>query len=526
VALYERNDWDAIKGPADLVSQYQNPPFIGVGNTGTMPGYMDGSKILRGYARRLDAVDFNLPNLSAADKARNTRLFFMFNPAEIQRQYLSYADTAGLKTLDTSDPTSASTPAFTTTTVSIELFFDRGEEVMMYKNHPGVLLDLAVFDMLAGQMPFTHTDIDMLQQKYLATQASTDPKINAQVTADYLKSSQSLMVDTSMRLAFIMSPNLMFQGTIQSASALFQKFSHRMTPTRMTLSLTLLITYTGQQFDATPYDPATQKALADSQANAALFSDATSTFTVASKAAADQYNYDGRRLAVDWASSWTTTPSGSKKAVPYSLPLRNANAGNDKFDMRENAANSPDHLDHQPGGFDCSTLVYRSYHVLTGWCDMLKLDRGFPTVSEDFINAAKAHTDLWQPRQLLTGGSPTGTIVDAEYFNYYLFDEDTRNKAKKEIGSKKWYGPNVGDVLIRSKGTHGPDDTGHAAMIVSFVNDHADMWQWQWSVIEAATANNNVNVRIRTYTTREIFGGNGYGPFSYIMRPGPIKGST
>jgi hypothetical protein len=63
-------------------------------------------------------------------------------------------------------------------------------------------------------------------------------------------------------------------------------------------------------------------------------------------------------------------------------------------------------------------------------------------------------------------------------------------------------------------------------MIVSFVNDHADMWQWQWSVIEAATANNNVNVRIRTYTTREIFGGNGYGPFSYIMRPGPIKGST
>ena len=206
-------------GGLDGVSDYANPPFLSGAAGRLIPslrGEGDSPRILRGYIRRA--------NRDPADNKSKARLYFMYNPAEISRQYLSYLDQEALDPFNSVYQSGNLVAPPSLVDFSFDLFFDRQAEAQN-ASHPGVLVDYQFFDMVVRNV---------------------NPTPGAGPAG--LPDNGVMMINPQM-ITVVFSPYLTVQGYPTNAAVQFQKFTHRMTPVRMTIQLQLRATYFGPLTD-------------------------------------------------------------------------------------------------------------------------------------------------------------------------------------------------------------------------------------------------------------------------------------
>lgn len=432
---------DTKFGAADL----SNPPFLGIGSAlpadGHIPSWMktkDGGtikRILRGYVRHADVASYT--NLASGasytgDDLRtalqyNTRLFFMYNPAQIERRYMAFGDTA-----EFTDPGDVAGTqdlvAPQMVNIGFSLFFDRQTEVATVTNHPGCLLDLQTFDALVRGGSVGHSWFDGNEWHYDTSNVTENT---------------SLMINSARPITVVFSPNLAFTGQIMEASASFEKFSHRMIPLWMTLNITMKLlnisastwagpnAASGGTIDVVAEIKAKQEAQAQAQANAVH--NLLTGFGVSEKIDSILKGINGaggeaRTQALTWARK--------QVGKPYDKPGR-------LIGMSGDNAN-----DSGPGShFDCSSLVCRAFRAI-GWGMQLKVWDIPDTASMwDILRNNKA----WESITVYMG---SGLI-------------DKGNAAKV----KTWLQP--GDIALRTPGQRTGHPTGHVVMIDTVGDDSA-----------------------------------------------------
>jgi hypothetical protein len=107
------------------------------------------------------------------------------------------------------------------------LFFDRQSEAQD-PEHPGVLVDMEYFDLVVRNVvPGDNT--------------------NGQLPDN------GVMMVNPRDITVIFSPTLTVQGRPTNASVVYEKFTHRMTPTRMRIDLTMRVVYLGPVKDITTF---------------------------------------------------------------------------------------------------------------------------------------------------------------------------------------------------------------------------------------------------------------------------------
>lgn len=199
---------------------YTNPPFSTGAAGRIIPVLQDltggSAKILRGFIRRAD--------VSAGDELSKCRLYFMFNPSEISRDYVNYVEQAALDPFNTIYQSGNLVAPPSVLDFNFELFFDRQDEVSTVKDHPGVLVDYQFFDIVVRNV-------------------NPDPH---SVSPNMMPDNGIIMV-SPRDITVVFSPTMTVQGKPTNASIKFEKFSHRMTPTRMRISMTLRATYIGPE---------------------------------------------------------------------------------------------------------------------------------------------------------------------------------------------------------------------------------------------------------------------------------------
>jgi hypothetical protein len=215
---YEWYDW------SDRYRHESNPPFR-TGAAGVLlPGLTAPSgqpaRILRGFIRR---AEFEVNN-----RASFSRLYFMYNPEIIVRDYVSYLDQGALDPFNTvfESKNLVAPPSFLD--FSFQLFFDRQDEAQA-PNNPGVFVDLEYFDLVVRNVI---------------------PR--SRPTANTLPDSGVMMVNPR-DIAVVFSPNITVQGRPLNARIAFEKFTHRMVPTRMRIDLTMRVIYIGPMRDMVEY---------------------------------------------------------------------------------------------------------------------------------------------------------------------------------------------------------------------------------------------------------------------------------
>lgn len=206
---------------------FTNPPFLSseAGRLLTGQRALDSAgnqvpaRILRGFIRRAQ--------VNVADHPSQCRLYFMYNPAEIVRDYVSYLDQGALDPFNTvyQSGNLVAPPSFMD--FSFELFFDRQAEAAS-ADHPGVMVDQEYFDLVVRNV------------------------IPGDDTSGGLPDNGLLMVNPK-DITVVFSPQLSVQGRPTSAKIIYEKFTHRMTPTRMRIGLTMRVVYFGPVRDITNY---------------------------------------------------------------------------------------------------------------------------------------------------------------------------------------------------------------------------------------------------------------------------------
>lgn len=193
-----------------------NPPF----DTGAAGRIIDSlterrvgadPRIVRGYVRR--------SVLDRSDPTSSYRLYFMYNPDTIQRNYVSYLDQQALDPFNTifNSQNLVAPPGILD--FSFDLFFDRQVENANGSMPRGVLEDFDYFDLvIRGVVP------------------------DAQMPD--LPDNGVLMVNPR-NITVVFSPQLSVQGRPYNASVVYEKFDHRMRPIRMRISLSIKAYYIG-----------------------------------------------------------------------------------------------------------------------------------------------------------------------------------------------------------------------------------------------------------------------------------------
>lgn len=216
--LQQRLAYEWLNSNALPSGDYANPPFNG-GAAGRLHPALNGDKIVRGYIRR-SAYD-------GADPVSKARMYFMYNPETIVRDYVSYLDQAALDPFNTvyGSQNLVAPPSFMN--FSFELFFDRQEEVAGNPGHPGVFVDYQFFDLVVRNVV-----------------------PNSSATSNQLPDNGVMMVNPK-DITVVFSPQITIQGRPINAQVRFEKFNHKMTPTRMRISLEMRVLYIGplRQFE-------------------------------------------------------------------------------------------------------------------------------------------------------------------------------------------------------------------------------------------------------------------------------------
>lgn len=193
-----------------------NPPFKLTGSSpfGSIETkYGASTKITRGYIRRAGQ--------DTSDPTSKYRLYFMYNPESIERQYMSYLDQQALDPYNAMFGSNNMTAPPGILDFSFELLFDRHLEVSQDANHPGTRIDYDFFDrVVRGIAP--------------------DVPNGGNTIPD-----NGIMLVNPRNIAVVFSRDLIVHGRPYNASVNFQKFDHHMTPTRMTIAITMKAFYIG-----------------------------------------------------------------------------------------------------------------------------------------------------------------------------------------------------------------------------------------------------------------------------------------
>lgn len=168
-------------------------------------------KIVRGYVRR--------SVLEPSDPTSRYRLYFMYNPDSIQRNFVSYLDQQAIDPFNTIFNSNNLVAPPGILDFSFDLFFDRQVENANGSMPRGVLEDFDYFDLvIRGVVP--------------------DPQMPD------LPDNGVLMVNPR-NITVVFSPQISVQGKPHSASVVYEKFDHRMRPIRMRISLSMKAYYIG-----------------------------------------------------------------------------------------------------------------------------------------------------------------------------------------------------------------------------------------------------------------------------------------
>ena len=219
-------DFTRLGGASQAVRDFistngsSNPPFNtstgGILSTAQGPG-----KITRGFVRRSSPDSGDLMSLS--------QLNFMYNPAEITRDYVSYLDQAALDPFNTIYQSGNLVVAPNFINFSFSLVFDRQiDELKVPYADLGVLMDYRYFDMVVRNVP---------------------PMGGSAAVPD-----NGILMANPKDITVVFSKDLTVQGRATNARVQFVKFSHDMVPTRMIVSLTMIITYFGPLKQAYGFD--------------------------------------------------------------------------------------------------------------------------------------------------------------------------------------------------------------------------------------------------------------------------------
>lgn len=216
--LQQRLAYEWLNANALSSGEQANPPFLSSA-AGRLHPAVGNDRIVRGYVRRA--------TYDAADPVSGARLYFMYNPETIVRDYVSYLDQAALDPFNTvyGSQNLIAPPSFMN--FSFELFFDRQEEVAGDGDHPGVFVDYQFFDLVVRNVI---------------------PGSSA--TSNQLPDNGVMMVNPK-DITVVFSPQITVQGRPINAQVRFEKFSHKMTPIRMRIALEMRVLYVGplRQFE-------------------------------------------------------------------------------------------------------------------------------------------------------------------------------------------------------------------------------------------------------------------------------------
>ena len=157
----------------------------------------------------------------------------MYNPEIISRDYVSYLEQGALDPFNTVYQSGNLVAPPSILDFSFELFFDRQEEATQV-NHPGVFVDYQFFDLVVRNV------------------VPSDPNQASNALPD-----NGVMMVNPRDITVVFSPQLTIQGRPINARVTFEKFTHRMTPTRMRISLTMRAVYMGPIKDMTEYNAET-----------------------------------------------------------------------------------------------------------------------------------------------------------------------------------------------------------------------------------------------------------------------------
>jgi hypothetical protein len=206
----------------EISGEDSNPPFTSGASGRLIPGLNGGQRIVRGYIRRA--------NYEANDATSKKRLYFMYNPETIVRDYVSYLDQAALDPFNTvyGSKNLVAPPSFMN--FRFDLFFDRQDEVSQDMNNPGVFADYQFFDLVVRNVI-----------------PSNPNSVSNQIPDN------GVMMVNPRDITVVFSPQLSVQGRPINAQVVFEKFSSRMTPIRMRISLEMRVVYIGPMREFSEY---------------------------------------------------------------------------------------------------------------------------------------------------------------------------------------------------------------------------------------------------------------------------------
>lgn len=200
-----------------------NPPFTFIKKVTPLANVVqEGAEpqILRGYIRRTQPSPTNPGSLA--------RLQFMFNPEVIQRSYISYLDQQALDPTNSTFGSGNLMAAPGILDFSFELFFDRQPEVALTSERPGVPQDV----IRRGVM----VDYDYFDRVV----RGVEPGQKVGNVPD-----NGVMLINPNNITVVFSPQMSVTGRPYNANVRFEKFSHRMVPTRVSITIQMKVSFIG-----------------------------------------------------------------------------------------------------------------------------------------------------------------------------------------------------------------------------------------------------------------------------------------
>ena len=330
-SLLKRHSYERLN---DSPLARSNPPFE-TGSAGRLTSIVTSStagntpQISRGYIRR--------SNLNSTDPTDGYRLYFMYNPEAIQRDYVAYIEQQALDPFNTIYGANNLVAPPGILNFQFSLFFDRQTENANGSMPRGVLEDYDYFDLVVrGVVPGEQTNA--LQDN-------------------------GIMMINPRNITVVFSPQLSVQGRAFRASVQYQKFDHKMTPTRMVISLSMMVYYFGPikedftfastdsegVFEATiPYDENLQYEVTYNDVQEALLNDDPNVIN-----ASTGVNNASGTISNVRANIGPLNGSARERALQAAMSLGNSTVQYDQVRPIDTSDNPP--------ALDCSALVIWAY---------------------------------------------------------------------------------------------------------------------------------------------------------------------
>jgi cell wall-associated NlpC family hydrolase len=318
-----------------------NPKFS-TSTAGRLTSNQSRLKITRGFIRRSSP--------DSGDSMSLASLNFMYNPTEIVRDYVSYLDQAALDPFNTVYNSGNLIVAPSFVNFSFTLLFDRQIEAAA-RTTRGVLDDYKYFDMVVRNVP---------------------PSSGSSGIPD-----NGIMMANPKDITVVFSKDLTVQGRPTNARVQFIKFDRDMVPTRMIVSLTMIITYfgpirqaygfdtyqsTGDYEALVPYSQVYSEEYTTEQLKAATkgYNDAIAAISFLDAAQPRESPYRNSAGGVGAADAAVTGANGVSVPSNTSLQAATLAAAKQRASVPGVFYSSPNNR-IGPKGYDCSGFVSMAY---------------------------------------------------------------------------------------------------------------------------------------------------------------------